>query len=173
MTKSKNIEIADWNTLLDGSELHILSAGFSRDNEWGLGIKNEKYYEVENTHFKNPPFTELVVRVFSEKLEAVYQIQFYDVGAFRILDEHGIQEIIEACGKTTTYPTLRVRQHGWSKESPLSFHMGTEEGWSYVIMTGWDCVEVLSQTEPRIVFESKVEPQKGLLPNPILDDFRH
>jgi len=69
-----------------------------------------------------------VVRVFSEKLEAVYQFHFYNVGAFRVLDEHGMQEIIEALQETNTYPTLRVRHHGWSKESPLSFHMGTEDG---------------------------------------------
>jgi len=173
MSKLKTIEIADWNTLLDGSELHILSAGFSRDNEWGLGIKNEKYYEADNTHFHNPDFTHLVVRVFSETLEAIYQFHFYNVGAFRILDEHGMQEIIEALEATNTYPTFRVRHHGWSKESPLSFHMGTEGGWAYVIMTGWDCVEVLSINEPRVVFESQVEPQEGPLPNPFLDAAKH
>ena len=173
MGKTKTIETAPWNTLLDGSELHILSAGFSRDNEFGLGIKNEKYYEVENSHFKNPTFTQLVVRVFSEKLEAVYQIHFFDVGAFRVLDEHGLQEMMEPLGKTDTFPTFRVRHHGWTEESPLSFHMGTEKGWSYVVMTGWDCVEVLTQSEPRIVFESKVEPKLGSLPNPILDARKH
>lgn len=115
----------------------------------------------------------MVVRVFSVKLEAVYQIHFYDVGAFRVLDEHGLQEMIEALRENDSFPTFRARHHGWSLESPLSFHMGTEEGWSYVIMTGWDCVEVLSQSEPQIVLESKLEPKAGSLPDPILDMLRH
>lgn len=167
-----NIELAAWSTPLLEKEIYILSAGYSKENEFGLGIKREKHYLIENSHFQNPAFIELLVRVFCVDTEEVYQIRFYDVGGFRILDEHGLQEIIKSGQDETywpTFPTFRVRHHGWSSESPLSFDMGTNDGWSYMIMTGWDCVEVLTGTEPKVILESKVESYKGHMPNPILD----
>lgn len=172
MDEEKNIELADWSTPLLGKEIYILSAGYSKDNEFGLGIKSERHYIIENSHFQNPTFTELLVRVFCVDSEEVYQVQFYDVGGFRILDEHGLQEIIKSGQDETvwpTFPTFRVRQHSWSSESPLSFYMGTNDGWSYMIMTGWDCIEVLTSSEPKVTLESKVESRTGPLANPIFD----
>lgn len=172
MDAGKNIELADWSTPLLMKEIYILSAGYSKENEFGFGIKREKHYLIENTHFQNPAFTELLVRVFCVDTEEVYQIRFYDVGGFRVLDEHGLQEIINSGqGEIDwpTFPTFRVRHHGWSNESPLSFYMGTNDGWSYMIMTGWDCVEVLTSSEPKVTLESKVTSHRGPLANHILD----
>jgi len=172
MDEEKNIELAAWSTPLLGKEVYILSAGYSKDNEWGLGIKREKHYLIENSHFQNPSFTELLVRVFCVDSEEVYQIRFYNVGGFRVLDEHGLQEIIKSGQDETdwpTFPTFRVRHHGWSSESPASFHMGTNDGWAYMIMTGWDCVEVLTISEPKVSLESKVESHTGPLANPLMD----
>ena len=171
MDSEKHIEIADWTTPLLRKEIFILSAGYSKNNEFGLGVKQEKHYLIENPHFQNPACTELLVRVFCLDSEEVYKIQFYDVGGFRILDEHGLQEIIETGQNIDwpTFPTFRVRHHGWSNESSLSFCMGTNDGWSYMIMTGWDCVEVLTSSEPKVTLESKVECHKGALSNSVLD----
>jgi hypothetical protein len=46
--------------------------------------------------------------------------------------------------------TFRVRNHDWSKEGLLPWLHGTEEGWSYVIATSGDCVEVVSSDPPVI-----------------------
>jgi len=172
MDTAKNIELGEWSTPLLGKEIHILSAGYSKENEFGLGLRREKHYLIENSHFQNPTFTDLLVRVFCVDSEEVYQIQFSNVGGFRILDEHGLQEVFSAREKKThwpTFPTFRLRHHGWTKESPASFHMGTNDGWSYMVMTGWDCVEVLTIDEPRVTIESKVESHAGPLSNPILN----
>ena len=173
MDLEKNIEFADWITPFLKKEIYILSAAYSKNNEFGLGIKREKHYLIENSHFQNPAFTDLLVRVFCVDSEEVYRIQFDNVGGFRILDEHGLQGIIAAGQDKTewpSFPTFRVRHNCWSSESPLSFHMGTTDGWSYMIMTGWDCVEVLTSTEPIVTLECKVESHTGPLSNPILDN---
>ncbi len=39
--------------------------------------------------------------------------------------------------------TFKVRNHGWTEESPLSFVHGRVGGWSYVIATDDQCVEML------------------------------
>ena len=172
MDVENNIEFGAWSTSLLEKEIYILSVGYSKENEFGLQIKQEKHYLIENSHFKNPILTELLVRVFCVDSEEVYKIQFYDVGGFRVLDEHGLQEIIKTgLNKIDwpTYPTFRVRHHGWSSESPLSFDMGTNDGWSYMIMTGWDCVEVLTSSEPKVTLERKVERHAGPMSNPILN----
>lgn len=173
MDERNNIEVADWPTPFCGKEVWILSAGYSKDNEFGLGIKEEKHYLIGNPHFQNPAGTELLVRVFCLDSEEVYRIQFHDVGGFRILDEHGLLEVWDHLNKDETdwptYPTLRICHHGWSRESPLSFHMGTSDGWSYMIVTGWDCVEVLTTTEPTVTLESKVESHTGPLDKPKLN----
>ena len=169
MNEAKKIEFGDWSTPLLGKEIYILSVGYSRDNEFGLGIKTDKHYLIRNSHFQNSAFTDLLVRVFCVESEEVYQIQFYNVGGFRVLDEHGLQEIIasnEIETKWPTFPTFRVRHHGWTNESPISFHMGTTDGWSHMIMTGWDCVEVLTLDEPKVTLESKVKSRTGPLLNP-------
>jgi len=38
-----------------------------------------------------------------------------------------------------------------------------------MIMTGWDCVEVLTSSEPKITLERKVECLIGTLANPLLN----
>ncbi len=78
--------------------------------------------------------------------------RFADVEAFRVLDEGGLTQLWAASsdkarpGRTT----FRVRGHKWTSESEIVFHLGTSEGWSYVIATGDDCIEVLTRSEPLI-----------------------
>ena len=38
-----------------------------------------------------------------------------------------------------------------------------------MIMTGWDCVEVLTSSAPKVTLESKVERHAGPMSNPILN----
>lgn len=161
----ETVELCDWETVISGKEACILSVGFSRDNEFGLGIERSHHYKIPNPHFQNPHYTELLIRVFFLETEEVYKIKCSNVGAFRVLDEHGLHEIIKDLKKVTTVPTLKSRNHGWAKESPLSFFMGCDAGWSFLIMTGWDCVEVLTSSEPIIELEKNVERQDGVLPN--------
>lgn len=167
----EKIQLCDWETILSGKETYILSVGFSRENEFGLGIENSHFYTIPNSHFQNPFFTELLVRVFVPETEEVYRIKFSNVGAFRVIDEHGLQEIIQEIylQKVTTVPTIKSRNHGWVKESPASFFMGCKDGWSFLIITGWDCLEVLTVSEPVFELEGKAIKQDGTLPNELLN----
>jgi hypothetical protein len=72
-----------------------------------------------------------------------------DVIAFRVLDEHGLDEFWEKTTELGGRPgrtTFRVRNHLWTKESPLSF-LGTD-GWSFVLVTNSDCIEVVCKAPP-------------------------
>jgi hypothetical protein len=84
---------------------------------------------------------------------------FQQVSAFRVLDEHGLMEF---WGETTrqggmpAQSTFRVRNHGWTKESMLSFL--PTDGWSYVVATDFDCVEIVSANPPLVTLEPGGEP---------------
>jgi hypothetical protein len=78
--------------------------------------------------------------------------RFAEVEAFRVLDEGGLTQLWAASAENARpgRTTFRVRGHKWTSESEIVFHLGTSEGWSYVIATGDDCIEVLTRTEPLI-----------------------
>jgi hypothetical protein len=88
--------------------------------------------------------------------EPTYRVSFPRIRAFRVLDEGGLLELWAntpdegrpgAC-------TFQVRNHMWTHESPVSF--ASSDGWSYVIATDAECVEVVSrpEPEPEITLES-------------------
>ncbi|RYE86900.1 MAG: hypothetical protein EOP19_05665 [Hyphomicrobiales bacterium] len=102
---------------------------------------------------------ELKYEAVERRLEAVLQrgggrivARFSDVEAFRVLDEGGLTQLWAASEDTPrpTHTTFRVRGHRWTAESEIIFHLGTSDGWSYVIATGDDCIEVLTRAEPLV-----------------------
>ena len=123
-------------------------------------------YPGSKESFESPPTrdqdVDLVIRVFWREGQAIYAVKFARIAAFRALDEGGLLELWEethAQGGCPTSATFKVRNHKWSKESPLAFAMSPEGLWSYVIATGNDCVEVVAFEPPEIVFERKIRPQ--------------
>jgi len=76
-----------------------------------------------------------------------------EVSAFRVLDEHGLTEIWEKTSELGRpgLATFKVRNHRWSKESPISF-LGSD-GWSYVVATDSDCVEFVTSDIPVVSIE--------------------
>jgi hypothetical protein len=87
--------------------------------------------------------------------ERTYRVGFSRISAFRVLDEHGL---LELWGNTQDEGrpgscTFQVRNHMWTHESPLSFLMS--DGWSYVIATDAECVEIVDRGEapPEITLE--------------------
>ena len=87
--------------------------------------------------------------------EPTYRLRFQEVDAFRVLDEGGLLELWEQTSETGRPgdSTFRVRNHLWTRESFLSFHHGTDDGWSFVIATDGECVEVLARNPPNITLE--------------------
>lgn len=83
---------------------------------------------------------------------AGYLVSFKAVSAFRVLDEHGLQELWEKTSELGGRPaasTFKVRNHAWTKESPITFV--ASDGWSYILATDFDCIEIVSVDAPSIV----------------------
>jgi hypothetical protein len=89
--------------------------------------------------------------------DPLYRVSFQDASAFRVLDEGGLSEFWYQTKKLGGRPgqtTFRVRNHEWFTESLLPWIHGTEEGWSYVIATSDDCIEVVAAAPPVITLEA-------------------
>jgi transposase len=80
-----------------------------------------------------------------------YRVRFDKVSAFRVLDESGLTEIWDrtgAEGGRRGSATFRVRNHLWTRESPLVFL--ASDGWSHIAASDDDCIEIVSTSEPEI-----------------------
>jgi len=91
----------------------------------------------------------LRICVYDVDTDIEYVVYFTIPSAFRLLDEHGLCEIWDArAAHCVVLPqnTFKVRNHLWTRESPISFL--ESEGWSFVLATQSDCVEVVSGKEP-------------------------
>lgn len=94
----------------------------------------------------------LAFRVVTIGEGAVFRATFDAVSAFRVLDEHGLDELWRKTAEMGGRPgptTFRVRNHLWTKESPISFLRS--DGWSFVVATDFDCIEIVAADEPSIV----------------------
>ena len=151
------VEFAAWETPFKDGELTILDVRFETGH-------SEIAYQAEGIGFTLPRKyglgdAGLTVRLFHKETAAVYALSFERVGAFRLLDEHGLLELWEETDRQGGRPaqsTFKVRNHLWSKESPLSFVHHAKDDWSFVIATDWDCVEIVCEEPPDIQLEEKV-----------------
>ena len=112
---------------------------------------------------KNPAEASLIALVDVQKRQGfappvVYKVVFEGVRSFRVVDESALQEFWGAMGDkglllgTPLRPpaTFRVRNHVWSRDAVFSFMRETDDGWSYVIATDNQCLEVLALEPPDI-----------------------
>ena len=152
-----DVEFDAWETPFKDGELTILDVRYDNgelDNEYPaekIGFRLPKKYDLDDSI--------LVVRLFFREEKSVYSLYFENVGAFRVLDEDGLCEIWQATaqqGGRPAHSTFKVRNHLWSKESPLSFFSSAADDWSYLIATDWACVEVICKEPPEIQFEENV-----------------
>lgn len=98
--------------------------------------------------------SELVVRVRAHDANNAYRLVFPSIAAMRLLDEGGLIEFWQKTTELGGRPgrtTFRVRNHAWTRESPLSFQ--PTDGWSFVIASDNECLEVVSVTVPTITAE--------------------
>ena len=125
---ANGVEFAPWPTVVENDQLALVAIALSEDR--------------------------ILTAVFSSKeKQANVEFTFDQVDAFRVLDENGLLELW-AVSRERTRPaqtTFRVRGHMWQKESPLAWIHGAEEPYySYMVATGWDCLEVISINPPHI-----------------------
>jgi len=145
------MEMKPWDTPINQGELSVLAVNYGRD-DWGLSCEQGSY--VHQMPHQSSSHT-LTITVFHLLTESIYELRFEHVGAYRVLDEHGLLDMWSH--KTdVTGNCFKVRNHAWAEESPVSFMTNTIDGWSYMISTDWDCVEVLTEADPDIVFIEKL-----------------
>jgi len=151
-------EFARWETPFENTDVEVMEIAWGGGPLWH---EDHKPQWAGRSLFKSPFDTRLtlVVRVHESNADEpgypndpLYFVTFQDVSAFRVLDEGGLLEFwrqTESLGRSGG-TTFRVRNHQWSRESLLAFLPGDEDGWSYVIATGGECVEVVARDTPEI-----------------------
>ena len=142
------VEFAAWDTPISGDDLFLIDISFNQGDWWGeipsRGIRFEvpaRYPEIAQG---------LQICLVSVEKRALYQISARDVEAFRMLGEHGLTELWQATADQGSRPaksTFRVRNHGWSRESFLSFEFALDR-YSFMIVTDTECVEIVTHEEP-------------------------
>ena len=123
---NRDISFARWQTPFENAEVELMDVAYGEDRSLAFGIR------VAGSGTR-------------------YRVRFADVDAFRVLDESGLTELWDATAKAGGRPggaTFRVRNHGWTTESPLVFL--SSDGWSHIVATGDDCIEIAARTEPEI-----------------------
>lgn len=98
--------------------------------------------------------SDLVARVHARDTNTTYRLVFPAIAAMRLLDEGGLLEFWEKTTELGGRPgrtTFRVRNHAWTRESVVSFL--ASDGWSFVIASDDECLEVVSATFPTITEE--------------------
>lgn len=98
---------------------------------------------------------ELIVRVHVHDTKTTYRLAFPKTAAFRLLDESGLLELWQKTAELGGRPgrtTFRVRNHAWARESPLCFQ--ASHGWSFVIATVDECLEVVATSDATITAEA-------------------
>lgn len=161
-----HIEFAEWITPFQNDDIQILEVQFLNggfeylDHKRNIGFKSEPTREIDGT--------DLLVRIRAlprgedlsvSSVASIYSLKFESIGGFRVMDEGGFPDFWNATvrqGGRPALSTFKVRNHLWSWESAVPFAMQTSDGWSYVIATNDDCVEVLCKDKPAIRFEKTV-----------------
>lgn len=145
----------DWDTPFNEGTIFLVSAAWG-GGEWSVSYPNGKSY-----HLQIPTGTKaiLTLTLFHLETESVYELRFPSASAFRVLDEGGLLNIWNEI--QTNHNCFKVKGHAWSEESSVTFAMGSDDGFSFLITTSDDCVEVVCQHPPEIIFIQKLQPNTG------------
>lgn len=126
------------------------TAGGVQFAAWATGVENDDLRLISLSLTTERTLTAVF---FSSDKDRNVRFTFLDARAFRVLDEGGLLQLW-AASKTTSRPaetTFRVRGHAWQAESPLAWVHGSDEtGFSYLVATDWDCLEVVVSEPPTI-----------------------
>jgi len=147
------MKIGRWQTPFELGDLYI--TGLFWGGDFILQLPGGKRYQIKNTPH---PGGDLSLELFHLPSEGRYRLHYHSVTAFRMLDEHGLLELWQALnelGDEQGYNSRLIKDHAWSRESPISFFHRHSDGWSHLICTGDECVEVLCPSAPEIIYLGK------------------
>jgi hypothetical protein len=131
-------EFGEWTTPFSDAAVEILEIAYAPHGQDG---------------------SELVARVLARDADTIYRLVFPKIAAMPLLDEGGLLEFWQKTTELGGRPgrtTFRVRNHAWTHESVVSFL--ASDGWSFVIASADECLEVVSVTAPTITEEQDSAP---------------
>lgn len=144
-----HIEFREWTTPVEFDDLQLVdlkfqatsSIGFPQD---GFSLRSPANRLVE------PGCLEATF--LSREKRSLITFRYAAVAAFRVLDEHGLTDLWASSNRAQPgSTTFRVRGHLWQKESFLVwFHGSDESQFSWMVATGWHCLEVITDVEPLV-----------------------
>ena len=145
---SGEFEFGEWTTPFTDAAVEILEVAYApRGTEPHILVHAPP-------HLRDPDRRDLVARVCARDTKLIYRLVFPAIAAMRLLDEGGLLEFWQKTQELGGRPgrtTFRVRNHAWAHESVVSFL--ASDGWSFVIASDNECLEVVSVTAPIITEE--------------------
>lgn len=146
-------EFGQWRTPFENTRVEVLEVAFAPPRPWPDAAAPD--YR-DRSLLRAPGDSDLTARVYSYDTNSIYRVVFEHISAFRLLDEGGLLQFwekTEALGGRPAKTTFKVRNHLWAEESFVSFFLGTNDGWSFIIASDNECLEVLSAKEPVVSHE--------------------
>ena len=149
-----SIEFAPWETTVADDELALASLSY-------VGTTKVAYadFELELPTTTASAACDLEAIFFSKEKHSAVGFSFRKVYAFRVLDEMGLAELWRASADRPrpTQSTFRVRGHRWQIESEPQWVLFAEPGgFSYLVATENDCLEVVCSEPPVIKIERAI-----------------
>lgn len=147
---SQGVEFAAWSTAVENDELFLLNVAYSASSYVDF------LSEGIRINYPEPSpqgVSALTAKFISKEKRSGVNFKFRNVSAFRVLDEHGLTELWQSSSEKPrpARSTFQVRGHSWQAESPLIWYMRPGSNYfSYMIATGWECLEVICSSEPTI-----------------------
>lgn len=154
------LEIKKWDGPTADGDVVIIDAHFRQNvdhgyhdgqrTRWGSGpdILLYRFHDISD---RKP---DLSVRLFHYQSEAVYRLDFDQTVCHRAMTEIEMSEL-----EHVPHACFFARGHKWTTEAKIAAEMAGLDGWSFVIMTQWDCMEILAAKPPVVTLERYVEPQ--------------
>jgi hypothetical protein len=149
------IEFAAWSTIVENDELHLVGLRYGGGSS-KMDFPNDGF-SIELPGPEMCRTGSLEATFLSREKRAAVVFHFESVGAFRVLDEHGLLDMWGASARLPrpASTTFRVRGHKWQEESALSWEIFDCE-FSFMIATDWDCLEVVSASEPTVALHRAI-----------------
>ena len=145
--QSVDIEFAPWETPFANGELTIMRVDYGHNNIYVLD--NIRKLQISYPKQIKPCIEDaLKIRICNVSDFLIYDIHFEFIFAYRVADEMDFAELWDATnrlGKRPALATFMAKNSAWSRKTVSGFHL---KNWSYVIATGDDCIEIISQTTP-------------------------
>jgi len=144
-------EFEQWATPFTNAAVEILEVVYSPNRPWP---EDARPHYRSNSLLRTHNDADLVARIYVYESKNIYRVTFNSISAMRLLDEGGLLEFwlkTEELGGRPGQTTFRVRNHGWAEESLISFL--ETDGWSFVIASENECLEVVSAETPEITKE--------------------